>query len=120
VLQELGSVNELREALIRLRVEGEYVECLIDTGFSGSIALPKAVADKLSIEPLGCEMIELAGGQEILADIALAEVIWLNEVLPVEIIFIDSTDALLGTEMLRDTKLAIDYSLMTVSVSRDV
>lgn len=54
-----------------------------------------------------------------LADITLAEVIWLNEILPVEIIFIDSTDTLLGTEMLRDTKLVIDYSLMKVSVSRD-
>lgn len=55
-------MNELGEALIRLRIEGEYIECLIDTGFSGSIALPRTLAAKLSLQPLGCEIVELAGG----------------------------------------------------------
>ncbi len=40
--QEFGSVTAARDAVMRLRLtNGEAVECVIDTGFTGALMLPR-------------------------------------------------------------------------------
>lgn len=61
-----GEVNARREAVLRLRVRGPdgaetEVEAVIDTGYTGSLTLPAAVAAALGLE-------RGSGGQAVLAD----------------------------------------------------
>ncbi len=62
----IGSVNQRREAVIRLRVRGLTgvtidVDCVIDTGFTASLTLSKAMVSQLGL-------VRQSGGSALLAD----------------------------------------------------
>jgi clan AA aspartic protease len=61
-----GAVNARIEAILRLRVRGPTgseieVDAVLDTGYTGSLTLPTAVADSLGL-------VRRSGGQAVLAD----------------------------------------------------
>ncbi len=53
------------------------------------------------------------------ADVALAEVEWFGFRRVVEVIMSEGDDALVGTEMLENTRLAVDYRERLVAIERD-
>lgn len=114
--EETGRVSVTREALLRLRLTaGETVECLVDTGFTGALVLPRALVMRLGLPIVGREVFEMVGGQRFIADVALADIEWLGETHTVRVIV--SEDTLIGTELLEGTRLTIDYKAYTVIVS---
>jgi clan AA aspartic protease len=114
--KETGRVTATREALLRLQLSaGETVECLVDTGFTGSLVLPQALVTRLNLPVVGREVFEMVGGRQFIASIAFAEIEWLGETRTVRVIF--SEDTLLGTELLDGTRLTVDYITYTVTVS---
>ena len=115
---ELGSVNSFREALVKVRLSGEVVECVVDTGFDGGLMLPRAVADHLQISIIGRLAFEMVGGMRMFAQVGLADIEWLDEVREIEIILSDGNDALIGTELLTGTTLSIDYVARVVTISK--
>lgn len=118
---ESGSVNSSREALIEVHLSsGEAIECLIDTGFDGGIMLPRAFADQLRFPIIGRLAFELVGGTRLFAQVGLANIEWLNETREIEIVVSESNDALIGTELLQNTVLMIDYVSSTVTISTTV
>lgn len=114
--KETGRVTATREALLRLRLSaGETVECLVDTGFTGALVLPQALVTRLKLPVVGREVFEMVGGRQFVASVAFADIEWLGETRTVRVIVSD--DTLLGTELLEETRLTIDYIDHTLSVS---
>jgi len=78
---EFGSVTPFLEAQIHIHpTNGQAIECLIDTGFSGDLVLPQTIVQKLNLSIIGRERIELVGAQHLTADIALIAINWLGKV----------------------------------------
>ncbi len=116
--QENGSVTAQLEAWLRIRTaSGESAECLLDTGFNGSLMLPREMVSRLGLQVLGRVSVIAAGGIKSIADIAELEIEWLGERRWTEVLVSASEDTLLGTEMLEGTRLTIDYAAHTVTIS---
>ena len=114
--KETGRVTATREALLRLQLtSGETVECLIDTGFTGTLVLPQGLVTRLNFPIVGREVVEMVGGRQFIASVAFADIEWLEETHTVRAIV--SEDTLLGTELLDGTQLMIDYIAHTVMIS---
>jgi len=60
--------------------------------------------------------LQMVGGEETIAALAAAEIEWLGEIRPVLIIV--KEDYLLGTQLLKDIELIIDYQVRTLRISR--
>ena len=120
MLQESGSVNTLREAIVEIRfVGGNAFECVVDTGFDGALILPRSVVDQLKLPIVARLIFELVGGARMSADVALGEIQWLGERRIVEVIVTEGDDALIGTEVFEGATLLIDYPNRLVKISRD-
>jgi len=118
--QESGSVSPSLEARILIRlIDREHVECIVDTGFDGALMLSRDLVDGLDLPILGGEEIKLAGNVRTWADISLATVRWLGEERDAQILVSDGSDSLIGTELLRGTRLTIDYAAATVSITKE-
>src|SRR5436309_2447891 len=116
--REDGSVNGQLEAWLRVRAaSGETVECLVDTGFNGSLMLPRSEAVRLKLTVLGRVPIIGVGRARSIADIAELEVEWLSQTRAVEVIISDGDDALMGSLMLDGSRLVVDYIGYTMTVS---
>jgi clan AA aspartic protease len=116
--QESGKVNSLREALVEIRFrDGERFECIVDTGFNGTLMLPRPFVDHLQIPIIGTLPFELVGGARIIGQVALAHIEWLDEEREVEVVVSDSYDGLIGTELLTGTTLNINYISRSVRIS---
>lgn len=116
--RETGRVFASRDALVSIRISGgEQVECLIDTGFDGGLVLPRALTERFALPIVATERVRLAGGVEIVVDIARADVEWLGIVRPVEVIVGDGDDLLLGTGLLAGAVLTIDYVALTSTIT---
>ena len=82
-------------------------EVVIDTGFTDWLMLPEAVIADLGLVSQGKVSVTLATGEESQVDYYLTRVLWHGELIWVEII--GSLDqSLLGMEMLRSYRLAMD------------
>lgn len=116
--QEFGSVTTTRDAVMQLRLtSGEVVECVIDTGFTGALMLPRTVADLYQLPVVGREVFTMVAEQTLAAEIVLAEVEWLGVRRVVRVIVSEGADALIGTEMLVGTLLVIDYVAGRVTIT---
>jgi predicted aspartyl protease len=81
--------------------------------------MPRDLVDTLGLPVLGGEEIELVGDLRTWADISLVRVPWLGEEQDAQILVSDGTDSLIGTELLRGTRLTIDYAAGIVSINKD-
>jgi clan AA aspartic protease len=115
---ESGSVNASDEAWMRIRfVSGETHECLIDTGFSGALYLPRTLVNNLGLPIIGREPVGSVNDREEDMDISLAEINWLEVEQKVHVIVGEANDSLIGTELLKGTRLSIDYINCIVSIA---
>jgi clan AA aspartic protease len=115
---ERGNVNSAREPLVGVRLEGAAViDCVIDTGFNGAIALPRYLAEKYQLSVIGRASFETVGGVMMTADLVEISIMWLSNRLAVEAILVNSDDALIGTALLDGTNLTIDYVADVVTIS---
>jgi clan AA aspartic protease len=117
----VGKVNEALEARVTIRIIGGPqgtldVECIVDTGFSGSLVLPSSIVELLELPIVGHETITMVGAAEDTADIALAQVEWLGEVRREDVIV--KEESLIGTALLKGANLSIDYVNMAVRIDK--
>ncbi len=111
-----GRVNEHLEALVTVHfLAGREVECLLDTGFSGSLVLPASLVTQLGLPVFGHETnLRTIGGRSMSADLALAQINWLGEVRSVVVIV--EEEFLIGTQLLDDARLIVDYRARTLTI----
>src|ERR1700686_905577 len=115
---ELGRISQGREPLPPVRLtEAVMVECLVDTGFTGALMVPRTVVRDLTIPVVASEIFEMVGQRFFTASVALTEVQWLGQRRIVRVIVSESSDAIIGTEMLDGNRLTIDYQNDTVNLT---
>lgn len=117
--EEKGFVNKNSEAVLRIELtDGASINCVLDTGFNGNLILPRSFVEKYSPDiPISVE-VELAEGKTAEVGMTTVEIKWLGNEFPVNILVSETDDALIGTEMLVDSILEIDYKNLTVKITK--
>lgn len=99
-----GVVTGRREAVLLLRVLGlgereVETEAILDTGFTGHLALPGALVDQLALPSQGVVEASLADGSRVGLEVHRARVVWMGEARDVEVLASEG-DALVGMSLL--------------------
>ena len=97
--------------------EGAAIECVLDTGFDGSLMLPRAFVAQTEISIFAELTFEMVGGATMWAEVGLVTIDWLGGLRQVEVIVSEGDDALIGTELLIGSTLNIDYPLSSVAIT---
>lgn len=112
-MQILGFINESGELTVELTVIGfrgeTTVNAIVDTGFTGSLYLPASIIAALGMDLDGPGMSRLADGSVTRDLVFNGKIKWLERVVPVKITLSFSDEVLLGTRLLENCKLLIDY-----------
>ena len=117
-----GQINQVGSPILRITVYGnkgeETIDSILDTGFDGFICLPIAVAVSLGLELIGVTDSELADGTLVEDELVFTgKVLWDDEVVDVEIVLTRSTDTLIGTAMLVNSDVRLNYHTGEVSIN---
>jgi clan AA aspartic protease len=94
------------------------ITAIIDTGFDGYVCLPTSFAVQLGLELVSQGSVELADGTVKTELLFAGSVGFLGGTRPVQIYLTDSEDALIGTSLLADCRLLIDFRAGSVRLSR--
>ena len=115
-----GYVDEYRRCWLEISVAGARQEvsllALVDTGFDGWVCLPTSIAIQIGLELFGLQVVELGDGSEIEELVFRGEVILKQERRDADITLTRSADALVGTGLLGDRVLTIDYVERTMEI----
>lgn len=93
------------------------VDCLIDTGFSGGLALPESYQAQLKLRPLAYQELELADGSWVVFAVYEIKIKYKQLIRTISLIFTKSEDALLGIEFLEGLKLVLDLKKKKISLT---
>ena len=119
MFQNTGIVNEKLQAVVSVELSsGARLECLLDTGFEGTLIIPRKFAEENSLVITGRETFLGAENINIEFDTAIADIKWLGEEFSLPVLVSESTESLLGVEMLDDSVLEIDYKNRTVKITK--
>ncbi|MGC2238441.1 MAG: hypothetical protein WA584_19965 [Pyrinomonadaceae bacterium] len=97
---------------------GSHIECILDTGFNGFLLLPRKFIEDNLLDLVGRESVVMVEQNTIEIDIAAGEINWLGENVPGRILVSETDEALVGTQMLVDSVLEIDYKNLTVKITK--
>jgi clan AA aspartic protease len=106
-----GSVNSLREALVRLAILGPHgqkleVEAIVDTGYNGALTLPAAMVAALRLPFRSRGRAVLGDGSTTFINSYVARVVWGQETRRL-VIDASESEPLLGTALLDGHELTI-------------
>lgn len=98
-----GVVTAALEAVLPLEIQDATgkrinVDAVIDTGFTGQLALPTAVIDMLSFPVRGVRSALLGDGRRVMVDVYEAQVLWDGELRDVQLLAMEG--ALVGMSLL--------------------
>jgi predicted aspartyl protease len=113
-----GTVTDDGVPQILLAVAGQPWPAIIDTGFNGELELPDHLRHAVNARFIGRIPVALGGGQHIEEDVYLVDFPFDGETLLAEATFVPGQEILLGTHLLRQYRLAIDFPARTVQVER--
>jgi clan AA aspartic protease len=117
--QEKGLVNKNLEAVVNVEfANGILAEFLIDTGFSGSLCVPQNCLEELGLKISSQASIYGVGTHTEIFDVAEAEIVWCEKKLSKIAVYVNKgNDFLLGTGLLEDKELYINYKTGEVLVT---
>jgi len=104
-----GAVTRDRVPVVELFLDGREWRAVIDTGFNGYLELPESLRGAVKARFLGYPESALAAGQTILEENYVVEFPFDGETLQIEATFAPGPDILLGTCLLRNHRLEIDF-----------
>ena len=114
VVNKIGDLGDLIEAEITLTILGngagnEDIPFVIDTGFTGALALPIHIISRLNLPPADDDETEviLADGSAETAGVYVASLLWHGQPSEVEVFDLGS-EPLAGMELLRGCNISID------------
>lgn len=119
-INESGKVNENLEPIITLELtNGAKLDCLVDTGFNGTLFLPREFIEANNLVSIGEQQFNsVAQAESHFAEVFAADVRWLGDELEVRVIASEHGSALIGAEMMINAKLEIDYKQSTVFIEK--
>ena len=117
---ESGKITSAREPILTVRLPDDVTaECVVDTGFTGALMLPREIIERSSVPIIGKETFQLVSGRFIVASLALVEIDWLGQRRIVRVVISDGVDALIGAELLDGNRLIVDYIRNHVTLTTD-
>jgi len=118
----IGFVNESDEPVVEVKLdlgkEKRIVNAVIDTGFNGYISVPKKLIDRSDWDFLGIEEYELASGELMRERVFLGRIEIGTEKLVAFILSSNSSDALIGTKLLKNRVLTINFADKTLKIEK--
>lgn len=115
--EEKGQIISSGEAWLYVYLpDGRAIECALDTGFYGWLSWPRKIVEKLALPHIGEEVVEIFGGARESCELVAADIIWLGEHISVPVLVSESEDTLIGTSLLKNTILRINYCNGKVSI----
>ena len=118
----IGFVNESDEPVVEVKLdlgkEKRLVNAVIDTGFNGYISVPKKLIDRSDWDFLGIEEYELASGELMRERVFLGRIEIGTEKLAVFVLSNNSSDTLVGTKLLRNRLLIINFADKTLKIEK--
>ena len=120
-----GQINQAGSPILRITVYGNKdevtIDGILDTGFDGFICLPIAVAVPLGLELTNVTDSELADGTLVEDELVFAgEVLWDDEVIDADIVLTKSTDTLIGTGLLMNSDVRLNFHTGEVLIEQVV
>lgn len=119
----VGTVSADGVPILRLSIAGQDWPAIIDTGFNGDLELPEELHAVLTARYVGRVTSALAGGQHIEEDVYVVEFPFDGHLLRAEATFVADSHILIGTHLLREYELHIDFVARSVQLthkSRDL
>ena len=114
-----GVVSPQGVPTIHLPIANQEWLATIDTGFNGDLELPEALLTSVNIVGyIGPTQFVLAGGQTLVETVYLVEFPFDGKVIEAEATFVADSQILLGTRLLRDYRLQINFVTRTVELER--
>jgi clan AA aspartic protease len=113
-----GIVTEDGVPAIDVEFGGQLWRAIIDTGFNGELELPERLQSDANAEFVGRATSLLAANQRIEEDVFLVDFPFDGRIVRVQATFADGEEILIGTRMLRDYRLRIDFPARTVAIER--
>jgi len=114
----LGVVSVHGLPTIILPIAGRDWPATIDTGFNGDLELPDVLRDPLNAHFVGRATAALAGGQSVEEDLYLVDFPFDGRILQAEATFVSGNRILIGTRLLREYSLQINFVSRTVQLER--
>jgi len=93
-----------------IEINDEEIEFLVDTGFNGALLLPLKKINELDLKRIGFAQYATVDGAIMDSEIYSVEIEWLSKKKQVSVIASQSDFALLGMELLRNTKTILEPS----------
>ena len=113
-----GTVSNRGVPIIIILIAGQEWAATIDTGFNGDLELPEALRSVLEPEYVGKVTSSLVGGQTIEEDVYLVEFPFDGNIVQARVPFVANGEILIGTHLLREYRLQIDFVRRTVILER--
>ncbi len=113
-----GIVTEDGVPAIELQVAGQRWQAIIDTGFNGGLELPERLRPHVDARLVARATSLLAANQRIEEDVFLVDFPFDGRTVRVQATFADGEEILIGTRLLRDYRLRIDFPARTVAVEK--
>ena len=114
-----GEVSTNGVPTIRLSVAGREWTATVDTGFNGDLELPEALRTSLNIrDTFGLVKFALAGGQTIEEYVYIVDFPFDGRLVEAAVTFVSDNQILIGTRLLQDYWLQINFVTRTVALER--
>jgi clan AA aspartic protease len=114
-----GDVDADGQPCVFLMIQGGQWRALIDTGFNGDLQLPYALGEEVQARFAGCTHSLLADGSRIVEENYQVRFPFDGEFLEVEATFDSGDEILIGTRLLRNHRLEINFPARTVLLQRE-
>lgn len=105
----LGQDHDPRLPIILHGSRRSTIEAVVDTGFSEYLCLARRHRNRMRLNYVGEECFELADGSEVQEPVYQGEVTFDGVRQPVLVTITRSDDTLIGTALLRDKRLTINF-----------
>lgn len=115
-----GTVSDIGVPIITLSVAGQEWTATIDTGFNGDLELPEALRNVLNPQYVGKVTSALAGGQTIEEDVYLVDFPFDGDIIQARATFVIGSEILIGTHLLQEHRLQIDFVKQTVMLEKAI
>ena len=103
---------------ITLLIADQDWPAIIDTGFNGDLELPEGLRSSLDARHVGRVTSALAGGQTIEEDAYLVAFPFDDHTVQAEVTFVSGLQILIGTHLLREYRLQINFVSGAVELER--
>lgn len=113
-----GNVNFNGVPLVMLTVAGQVWPAVVDTGFNGDLELPEALRSAVNARFDGQVHSLLGGGQMIVEDTYIVDFPFDGDTMLAEATFVTGNEILIGTGLLQDYRLQIDFVAETLLLQR--